>query len=63
MNQFSRKYLAAYKAPRYYEFRQELPKTAVVKILRRMLVEEEKQKIEEESQTHAYIMVIASSFF
>ncbi|MEH7303750.1 AMP-binding protein [Neobacillus drentensis] len=53
MNQFSRKYLAAYKAPRYYEFRQELPKSAVGKILRRMLVEEEKQKIEEESQKHA----------
>lgn len=53
MNQFSRKYLAAYKVPRYYEFRQELPKTAIGKILRRMLVEEEKQKIEEESQKHA----------
>lgn len=53
MNQFSRKYLAAYKAPRLYEFRQELPKSAVGKILRRMLVEEEKQKMAEESQKHA----------
>jgi len=53
MNQYARKYLAAYKAPRLYEFREELPKTAVGKILRRMLVEEEKRKIEEESQKHA----------
>ena len=53
MNHFSRKYLAAYKVPRIYEFRKELPKTAIGKILRRMLVEEEKQKIEEESQKHA----------
>ena len=53
MNQFARKYLAAYKAPRVYEFRKELPKTAIGKILRRTLVEEEKQKIEQESQKHA----------
>ena len=53
MNQYARKYLAAYKAPRLYEFREELPKTAVGKILRRMLVEEEKRRIEEESQKHA----------
>ncbi|MGG3469678.1 AMP-binding protein [Neobacillus pocheonensis] len=52
MNQFARKFLAAYKAPRLYEFRKELPKSAVGKILRRMLVEEEKQKIEE-GQKHA----------
>ncbi|WML40780.1 AMP-binding protein [Neobacillus sp. OS1-2] len=53
MNQYARKFLAAYKAPRLYEFRDELPKTAVGKILRRMLVEEEKRKIEEEAQKHA----------
>jgi long-chain acyl-CoA synthetase len=53
MNQFARKFLAAYKAPRIYEFKEELPKTAVGKILRRTLVEEEKQKIEEESKKHA----------
>ncbi|MEH7417207.1 AMP-binding protein [Neobacillus drentensis] len=53
MNHFARKYLAAYKAPRVYEFRKELPKTAIGKILRRTLVEEEKQKIEQESQKHA----------
>lgn len=49
LNQFARKYLAAYKAPRLYEFRDELPKTAVGKILRRTLVEEEKKKAEDES--------------
>ncbi|MBT2656873.1 AMP-binding protein [Bacillus sp. ISL-18] len=53
MNQFARKYLAAYKAPRVYEFRKELPKTAIGKILRRTLVEEEKQKIEQDTQKHA----------
>jgi long-chain acyl-CoA synthetase len=39
--------------PRIYEFRQELPKTAVGKILRRALVEEEKKKIEDQGQKHA----------
>lgn len=41
---FARQHLAAYKIPRIYEFRNELPKTAVGKILRRALVEEEKEK-------------------
>ncbi|MEH7116580.1 AMP-binding protein [Neobacillus vireti] len=53
MNQFARKYLASYKAPRVYEFRKELPKTAIGKILRRTLVEEERQKLEEENQKRA----------
>lgn len=53
MNQFARKYLAAYKVPRQYEFRNELPKTAVGKILRRILVEEEMRKIEEEHKKRA----------
>lgn len=44
LNAFARKYLAAYKVPRVYEFRKELPKTTVGKILRRVLVEEELQK-------------------
>lgn len=39
-----RKYLAAYKIPRVIEFRQELPKTAVGKILRRVLSEEAKRE-------------------
>ena len=45
LNEFCRKNLAAYKVPRIYEFRKELPKTAVGKILRRTLIEEEKQKM------------------
>ncbi|SDZ53564.1 long-chain acyl-CoA synthetase [Evansella caseinilytica] len=47
LEEFSRKHLAAYKIPRLYEFREELPKTMVGKILRRVLVEEERQKITE----------------
>ncbi|MEH7451796.1 AMP-binding protein [Gottfriedia acidiceleris] len=44
LDDFCRKYLAAYKVPRIYEFRNELPKTMIGKILRRTLLEEEKQK-------------------
>ncbi|QHE53190.1 long-chain-fatty-acid--CoA ligase [Pontibacillus sp. HMF3514] len=44
LNAFCRKHLAAYKVPHIYEFRDELPKTAVGKILRRALVDEEKEK-------------------
>jgi len=44
LNEFCREYLAAYKVPRQFEFRKELPKTAIGKILRRQLVEEEKQR-------------------
>ncbi|AXF55367.1 long-chain-fatty-acid--CoA ligase [Salicibibacter kimchii] len=39
----SRKYLAAYKVPRFVEFREELPKTNVGKTLRRSLREEQNQ--------------------
>ena len=48
LNEHCRKSLAAYKAPKLYEFRNELPKTAVGKILRRSLIDEEKKKMEEE---------------
>jgi long-chain acyl-CoA synthetase len=41
---FCRENMAKYKAPRAVEFRKELPKTMVGKILRRILVEEERQK-------------------
>jgi len=44
LNKHCRQNLAAYKVPRIYEFRDSLPKTAVGKILRRTLVEEEKKK-------------------
>lgn len=43
LNAFCRKQLASFKVPRLYEFRDELPKTAVGKILRRTLIEEEKK--------------------
>ncbi|TES58160.1 long-chain-fatty-acid--CoA ligase [Halalkalibacterium halodurans] len=48
LDAFCRKHLAAYKVPRLYEFREELPKTFVGKILRRVLVEEEKKKAEQQ---------------
>ena len=47
LDAYCREHLAAFKVPRIYEFRTELPKTAVGKILRRSLIEEEKQKISE----------------
>jgi long-chain acyl-CoA synthetase len=42
LQDFARKGLAAYKVPKQIEFRDELPKTAVGKILRRELVKEHK---------------------
>lgn len=41
---FCKQHLAAYKVPTFVEFRDELPKSQAGKILRRVLVEEEKQK-------------------
>ncbi|MGQ9733382.1 MAG: long-chain-fatty-acid--CoA ligase [Candidatus Zipacnadales bacterium] len=43
--EFCRQNLAKYKVPRVVEFRKELPKTMVGKILRRVLVEEERAKL------------------
>lgn len=48
LDKYCREQLAAYKAPRFYEFRDELPKTAVGKILRRTLIEEEKKKMNQD---------------
>lgn len=45
LNEYCRKYLSAYKVPRLYEFRDELPKTMVGKVLRRALLEEEQEKL------------------
>ncbi|MFZ1768368.1 MAG: long-chain fatty acid--CoA ligase [Caldilinea sp.] len=42
---FCKENLAPYKVPTFVEFRTELPKTQVGKVLRRQLVEEEKAKI------------------
>jgi long-chain acyl-CoA synthetase len=44
IREFCKQHLAAYKVPREIEFREELPKTMVGKVLRRVLLEEEKQK-------------------
>jgi long-chain acyl-CoA synthetase len=44
---FCRENLAPYKVPRFVEFRDALPKTMVGKILRRVLLEEEKAKLAE----------------
>ncbi len=45
-----RKHLASFKVPRLYEFREELPKTLVGKVLRRVLIEEEKNKAVEQAK-------------
>ncbi|ANU12771.1 Long-chain-fatty-acid--CoA ligase [Planococcus halocryophilus Or1] len=44
LNAYCREQLASFKVPRVYEFRKELPKTAIGKILRRSLVDEEVAK-------------------
>ncbi|MCX6005273.1 MAG: AMP-binding protein [Chloroflexi bacterium] len=41
---FCKEKLTGYKVPRFFEFRKELPKTLVGKVLRRVLQEEEKAK-------------------
>lgn len=50
LNKHCRENLASYKVPRIYEFRTELPKTAVGKILRRTLIEEEKEKLKQAAE-------------
>lgn len=49
LDRFCRMKLAAYKVPRLYEYRSELPKTMVGKVLRRQLQEEEKKRLEEDA--------------
>ncbi|KYG32236.1 long-chain-fatty-acid--CoA ligase [Alkalihalobacillus trypoxylicola] len=44
LDRYCRKYLSSYKVPKVYEFRKELPKTLIGKVLRRVLIEEEKRK-------------------
>jgi long-chain acyl-CoA synthetase len=51
IREFAKGRLAAYKVPRSVEFRDELPKTLVGKVLRRALVEEERAKAEGEAAT------------
>ncbi|AET66536.1 acyl-CoA synthetase (AMP-forming)/AMP-acid ligase II [Desulfosporosinus orientis DSM 765] len=50
---FCRSKMAAFKVPRLIEFRNELPRTIVGKVLRRQLVEEEKAKIEAAASAQA----------
>jgi long-chain acyl-CoA synthetase len=45
---YSRTQLAAYKVPRRIEFRNELPKSAALKILRRELRQQELARLDEE---------------
>jgi long-chain acyl-CoA synthetase len=42
---FCRQYLTSYKVPKHVEFRDSLPKTLIGKVLRRVLIEEEQQRI------------------
>ncbi len=50
LQQFCREKLTGYKVPRFFEFRKDLPKTMVGKVLRRILQEEEEEK-EKQSKT------------
>jgi long-chain acyl-CoA synthetase len=45
LDQHCRARLAAYKVPRSYEFREELPKTSIGKVLKRTLIEEENSRV------------------
>jgi long-chain acyl-CoA synthetase len=51
IREFAKSRLAAYKVPRAVEFRDELPKTLIGKVLRRALVEEERAKADTEAAT------------
>ena len=44
LHNFCREKLTGYKVPRFFEFRTDLPKTLVGKVLRRILQDEEKTK-------------------
>lgn len=44
LKEFCSQFLTSYKIPKYFEFRRQLPKSRVGKILRRVLVAEESQK-------------------
>jgi long-chain acyl-CoA synthetase len=47
---FCKENLAPYKVPKFVEFRDDLPKSMVGKVLRRLLVEEEKKRLAEQDQ-------------
>jgi long-chain acyl-CoA synthetase len=51
--EYCRKELAAYKIPRQIEFRDELPKSAMLKVLRRELRDQERAKLEARAERSA----------
>ena len=53
IEQFCRERLAPYKVPKLIEFRDELPKSTVGKVLRRVLAEEERKKFEAQKKNMA----------
>jgi len=55
---FCRERLAAYKVPRIIEFRDELPKSAVGEILRRVLKERSEEKVINVSQNYLPNIII-----
>jgi len=50
IREFAKERLTGYKVPRAVEFRDELPKTLIGKVLRRALVEEERARMEAEAE-------------
>lgn len=49
LDEYCREQLAAYKVPRIYEFREELPKTIIGKVLKRQLIEESVEETKKEA--------------
>ncbi len=49
LDEYCRKHLAAFKVPRIYEFREELPKSVIGKVLKRQLVEEAIEQMKKEA--------------
>lgn len=50
LDRYCRKNLAAFKVPRIYEFREELPKTIIGKVLKRQLIEETLEEMESKKE-------------
>ncbi|QLK87165.1 long-chain-fatty-acid--CoA ligase FadD [Arsenophonus endosymbiont of Aphis craccivora] len=59
---YCRQYLTAYKVPKFFEFRSELPKSNVGKILRRQLREEEQKKYLTATENHQVTQTLDSKF-
>src|SRR5690625_2457672 len=52
LDRYCRKNLTPYKVPRIYEFRDELPKTIIGKVLKRQLIEESIEAMKEDKQVN-----------